>query len=167
MSTTETTMTPLRDRAAWQALKRHHAELEPVHLRDLFADDPDRGERLTAEAAGLYLDYSKNRITDETVALLLKLAEESGLRERIEAMFRGERINVYREPLGAARGAADAQGRIAGRRRRRRRRRGARGARSDVGVRRPRPLGRMEGPHRASRSATSSTSGSAARTSDR
>ena len=94
MSTTETTMTPLRDRAAWQALKRHHAEFEPVHLRELFADDPDRGARLTAEAAGLYLDYSKNRINDETVALLLKLAEESGLRERIEAMFRGERINT-------------------------------------------------------------------------
>ena len=94
MSTTETTMTHLRDRAAWQALKRHHAEFEPVHLRELFADDPDRGARLTAEAAGLYLDYSKNRIDDETVALLLKLAEESGLRERIEAMFRGERINT-------------------------------------------------------------------------
>jgi glucose-6-phosphate isomerase len=94
MSTSETTMIPLRDRAAWQALKKHHAELEPVHLRELFAVDPARGERLTAEAAGLYLDYSKNRITDETVALLLKLAEESALRERIDAMFRGDRINT-------------------------------------------------------------------------
>ena len=64
------------------------------HLRELFADDPKRGERLTVEAAGLYLDYSKNRITDETLKLLLQLAEESGLRERIDAMFRGDKINV-------------------------------------------------------------------------
>ena len=65
-----------------------------MHLRRLFADDPGRGERLTAEAAGIFLDYSKNRITDETVGLLLQLAEESDLRERIDAMFRGEKINV-------------------------------------------------------------------------
>ena len=93
MSTTTTTI-PLRTRPAWRALETHYEELDKVHLRDLFAGDPGRGERLTAEGAGLYLDYSKNRITDETVALLLQLAEESGLSERTEAMFRGDRINV-------------------------------------------------------------------------
>ena len=85
---------PLRSRRAWQALERHHAEIGDTHLRDLFAGDPDRGERLTAEAVGLYLDYSKNRVTDETIRLLLELAEESGLTERRAAMFRGEHINV-------------------------------------------------------------------------
>ncbi len=94
MSTIDTTMTPLRDRASWQALKTHFAEIEPLHLRELFARDPQRGERMTAEAAGLFLDYSKNRVTDETIALLLRLADESGLRERIDAMFRGDRINT-------------------------------------------------------------------------
>ncbi len=93
MSTTTAT-TPLRARPAWQALEQHHRQIRDLHLRELFARDPSRGERLVAEGAGLYLDYSKNRITDETVALLLALAEESGLRERTEAMFRGERINV-------------------------------------------------------------------------
>jgi glucose-6-phosphate isomerase len=88
------TATPLRDRPAWKALEKHHGEIRDVHLRDLFAEDPTRGERLTAEGAGLYLDYSKNRITDETIGLLLQLAEESGLAERTEAMFRGDRINV-------------------------------------------------------------------------
>jgi glucose-6-phosphate isomerase len=86
--------TPLASRAAWQALERHAAELRRVHLRDLFADDPGRGERLAAEGAGLYYDISKQRITDETVGLLLDLAEESGVSERAEAMFAGERINV-------------------------------------------------------------------------
>jgi glucose-6-phosphate isomerase len=85
---------PLRERPAWSALEKHHQEVLDVHLRDLFAGDPDRGERLAIEAAGLYLDYSKHRITDETVGLLIRLAEESGLRERIDAMFAGERINV-------------------------------------------------------------------------
>src|SRR3990170_3614746 len=85
---------PLRERPAWQALERHCQEIRDLHLRDLFAEDPTRGERLTAEGAGLYLDYSKNRVTDETIALLLALAEESGLAERTEAMFRGDRINV-------------------------------------------------------------------------
>ncbi len=86
--------TPLRRRPAWGTLERHHAEIEGRHLRELFERDPDRGERLTAAAAGLYLDYSKNRITDETISLLVGLAEESGLRARTEAMFRGERINT-------------------------------------------------------------------------
>ncbi len=85
---------PLRERAAWAALEKHYGEIRDVHLRDLFADDPERGQRLAAEGAGLYLDYSKNRITDETIGLLLQLAEESGLAERTEAMFRGDRINV-------------------------------------------------------------------------
>jgi glucose-6-phosphate isomerase len=89
-----TTTAPLRRRAAWKALEEHYAELKGKHLRDLFAEDAGRGERLTAEAVGLFLDYSKNRITDETVRLLVELAEESGLRDRVEAMFSGERINI-------------------------------------------------------------------------
>ncbi|HEU5192795.1 MAG TPA: glucose-6-phosphate isomerase [Methylomirabilota bacterium] len=86
--------TPLTARPAWKDLNAHYERIRPQHLRALFAADPTRGERLTAEAAGLYLDYSKNRVTDETLALLVRLAEESGLPERIEAMFRGDRINV-------------------------------------------------------------------------
>jgi glucose-6-phosphate isomerase len=84
----------LTERPAWKALAAHCQTVRGVHLRQLFADDPQRGERLTAEAAGIYLDYSKNRITDETLRLLLALAGECGLRERMDAMFRGERINV-------------------------------------------------------------------------
>jgi glucose-6-phosphate isomerase len=87
-------VTPLPERKAWQALKRHHAEIAGQHLRELFAADPGRGERLTAEAAGLYLDYSKNRVTDETMRLLLELAVESHVAEHRDAMFRGEHINV-------------------------------------------------------------------------
>jgi glucose-6-phosphate isomerase len=83
----------LTARPAWQALDAHHRRVREVHLRKLFADDPTRGERMTAEAVGLYLDYSKNRITDDTLMLLRQLAEESGLRARIDAMFRGEKIN--------------------------------------------------------------------------
>jgi glucose-6-phosphate isomerase len=86
--------TPLRERKAWQALRRHYDEIAGRHLRDIFAEDPGRGERLTAEAVGLYLDYSKNRVTDETMRLLVELAEESGVPERRDAMFRGEHINV-------------------------------------------------------------------------
>jgi glucose-6-phosphate isomerase len=85
---------PLTARQSWKALQAHRNGMEDRHLRALFAADPTRGERLTAEAAGIYLDYSKNRITDETVALLCRLAEECGLRERIDAMFRGDKINV-------------------------------------------------------------------------
>jgi glucose-6-phosphate isomerase len=80
--------------AVWRDLKDHHAMMQRLHLRSLFADDPARGERMTAEAAGVYLDYSKNRINDETLRLLVALAEQSGLRARIDAMFRGERINI-------------------------------------------------------------------------
>jgi glucose-6-phosphate isomerase len=85
---------PLTRRPAWDALRAHHAEIAGTHLRDLFGADPSRGERLTAEACGIYLDYSKNRITDDTVRLLLQLADESGLRGRIDAMFAGEKINI-------------------------------------------------------------------------
>lgn len=86
--------TPLRQRAAWAALEAHHATIAPRHLREIFAEDPRRGERLCAEAAGLYLDYSKNRVTDETMGLLMELAAESDLAGRRDAMFRGEHINV-------------------------------------------------------------------------
>src|ERR1700761_5047676 len=85
---------PLAERAAWAALTAHHGQIKSLHLRQLFADDAKRGERLTVDAAGLYLDYSKNRVTDETLDLLLQLAEESGLRARIDAMFSGEKINT-------------------------------------------------------------------------
>jgi glucose-6-phosphate isomerase len=87
-------ISPLRQRPAYAALAEHHAKIEERHLRDLFADDPDRGEWFSAEAAGLYLDYSKNRITDETLDLLLRLAEQSDLEERRDMMFAGKRINV-------------------------------------------------------------------------
>jgi glucose-6-phosphate isomerase len=85
---------PLRDRKAWQALERHHAEIGTRHLRELFESDPGRGERMVAEAVGIYLDYSKNRISNDTIQLLMELAEESELAQRRDAMFRGEHINV-------------------------------------------------------------------------
>jgi glucose-6-phosphate isomerase len=84
----------LTRRPEWAALQEHYRKIKGVHLRQLFADDPTRGERLTAEAAGLYFDYSKHRITDETIRLLVRLAEACGLRERIDAMFRGDKINL-------------------------------------------------------------------------
>ncbi len=84
----------LRERQAWKALEKHHAEIGERHLREFFAEDPDRGERLVAEGAGLILDYSKNRITDDTMKLLTQLADESGVAKRRDAMFRGEHINV-------------------------------------------------------------------------
>src|SRR2546422_927976 len=87
-------VSPLRQRPAWRALEEHVERMRGAHLRDLFADDAERGERLALEAVGLYFDYSKNRITDETIALLVQLAEQSGLRERIDAMFSGQKINV-------------------------------------------------------------------------
>jgi glucose-6-phosphate isomerase len=103
---------PLTKRPAWKALAAHYKKVRELHLRDLFADDPKRGERMTAEGAGLFLDYSKNRVTDETLQILLQLAEESGLRARIDAMFRGEKINttenraVLHVALRAPRGAS-------------------------------------------------------------
>jgi glucose-6-phosphate isomerase len=89
-----TAIQSLTDRPAWKALQAHYQSIRGVHLRKLFADDPQRGERLNTEALGIVFDYSKNRITDETLKLLLQLAEESGLRARIDAMFRGEKINI-------------------------------------------------------------------------
>jgi glucose-6-phosphate isomerase len=102
----------LTRRPAWKALRAHHKAVRELHLRDLFAADPKRGERLCAEAAGIYLDYSKNRITDETLGLLIQLAEQSGLRARIDAMFRGDKINITEDravlhvALRAPRGAS-------------------------------------------------------------
>jgi len=112
MTETMTGILPLTARPAWKALEAHHEKIRGLHLRRLFADDATRGERLTAEAVGIYLDYSKNRVTEETVALLCRLAEESGLRERINAMFRGDTINVTEDravlhvALRAARGTS-------------------------------------------------------------
>ncbi len=85
---------PPTQRPAWKSLQDHYHKIKDLHLRSLFAEDPHRAERLSIEELGIYLDYSKNRITDETLKLLLNLAETSGLRERIEAMFRGEKINI-------------------------------------------------------------------------
>ena len=106
------TKTRLIDRPAWKGLRAHAQKARALHLRDLFAQDGERGKRLTAEAAGLFLDYSKNRITGETIQLLLQLAEESGLRQRIDALFKGEKINrtenraVLHVALRAPRGAS-------------------------------------------------------------
>ncbi|MGB8566942.1 MAG: glucose-6-phosphate isomerase, partial [Pseudolabrys sp.] len=85
---------PCNERPAWKALVAHHQKMPDLHLRKLFADDPKRAECMTVEAVGLYLDYSKNRVTDETLKLLVQLADESGLRGRIDAMFRGDKINI-------------------------------------------------------------------------
>ncbi len=138
-----------------------------MHLRDLFAADPGRGERMTAEACGLYLDYAKHRVTAETIDLLVALAEESGVAERRDAMFRGEHINVTEDravlhvALRMPRDVAlvvDGVDVV---------RRGPRGARPDERVLRPRAGGRVDRVTRASRSGTWSTSGSAARISGR
>jgi len=91
MRETSTSLTPS---ATWKALEAHPSTTRNLHLTEMFAQDPNRGERFTVEAAGIYFDYSKNRITDQTSQLLLQLAGESGLRSRIDAMFRGKRINV-------------------------------------------------------------------------
>jgi glucose-6-phosphate isomerase len=87
----------LRLRPAWEALEKHYHSIKDIPIGRLFAEDRERGERLAVEVAGIYLDYSKNRITDETLRLLLQLARESGLREHIDAMFRGDKINVSRK----------------------------------------------------------------------
>src|SRR6267143_6310648 len=89
-----TGMSPLTARRSWKALQAHQEKIRELHLRELFVDDATRGERLIAESVGIYLDYSKNRVTDETLALLCRLAAECGLRERIDAMFRGDKINL-------------------------------------------------------------------------
>jgi glucose-6-phosphate isomerase len=87
-------MIQLTHQPAWKALQDHYQKIQPLHLRNLFAEDPKRGERLSVEALGIYLDYSKNRVTDDTMRLLLDLAESSGLRSRIASMFNGEKINI-------------------------------------------------------------------------
>src|SRR5664279_3157299 len=92
--TTTTSRLPLTQRPAWKALAAHHAEVRGLHLTTLFAQDPGRGERLNLSAADLFLDYSKNRVTDQTLELLLNLAREADLAGRIEAMFRGDKINT-------------------------------------------------------------------------
>jgi glucose-6-phosphate isomerase len=92
--TTTQRLVPLTKRKAWKSLQAHYKSVHELHLRNLFAEDPQRGERMTAEAVGLFLDYSKNRVTDETLKLLIGLAEEVGLQSRIDAMFRGEKINI-------------------------------------------------------------------------
>jgi glucose-6-phosphate isomerase len=89
-----TKLTPLSERPAWKALAAHHQQIHETQLKRLFADDPARGERFTVEAGGIFLDYSKNRVTDETLKLLIQLADESGLRSHIDAMFSGEKINI-------------------------------------------------------------------------
>src|ERR1039458_6223309 len=90
----------LTDRLSYQALQAHYQQIHQRYLSDLFAEDPVRGERMHAEAAGLYLDYSKNRITDETLRLLVALADDCGLRARIDAMFRGDQINCTEKRSG-------------------------------------------------------------------
>ncbi|MDQ1693926.1 MAG: glucose-6-phosphate isomerase, partial [Acidobacteriaceae bacterium] len=89
-----TQSTSLLEQPAWQGLKQHAKEISKITLRQLFDSDPERGTRFTTEAVGLFLDYSKNRVTEETLRLLVQLAEQRGLKQRIEAMFRGEKINV-------------------------------------------------------------------------
>ncbi|GIW82137.1 MAG: glucose-6-phosphate isomerase [Gemmatales bacterium] len=87
-------MTPLRQRASWKALEDHYAKIKNIHLRQLFAENPKRGQEMAVEALGIYFDYSKNRVTAETIKLLLNLAEEADLRSRIDSMFKGEKINI-------------------------------------------------------------------------
>ena len=87
-------LTPLVQRPSWQKLEEHYQNIQDQHMRTLFAEDPHRGERFALEAVGIYLDYSKNRVTDETLRLLLELAASAGLREHIDAMFKGEKINI-------------------------------------------------------------------------
>ena len=167
VGTTSKALKPLTKRKAWKALQAHHKQVRDLHLRNLFADDPQRGERMTAEAVGLFLDYSKNRITDETLKLLVGLAEESGLQSRIDAMFRGEKINVTEKravlhvALRAPQGVIDRRGR------RERRTPGPRRARQD-GELLPTAFAAENGKGTpASPFATSSTSASAAPTSGR
>ena len=112
MSRGTSSLSSLNSRPAWKSLEGHYQKTKDIHLRALFENDPRRGERMSAEAVGVYLDYSKNRITDETIALLIELADQVGLRARIEAMFRGEKINttedraVLHVALRAPRGAS-------------------------------------------------------------
>ena len=152
----------LTDRPAWKALTAHYQSLKNTHLRQLFADDATRGQRMTLEAVGIYFDYSKNRITDETLKLLIKLAEECELPGRIEAMFGGEKINMTenRAVLHVAlRAPQDAKIVVDGEN-------VVPGVHAVLDkmsrLRQSHPQRRVEGAHRASGSKTSSTSASAA-----
>ena len=151
-SKTDRSVSPLTERPAWKALEAHYQEIRKLHLRELFADDPERGERLTAEAAGLYLDYSKNRITAETLKLLLQLAEESGLRRGSMPCSAGDKINITenRAVLHVALRAPTRRIDPGGRQERRAR--GPRRARQDGRFFQPRPQRRVEGPHRQAHS---------------
>ena len=139
---------PLTQRPAWKALVLHHQAISKLHLRELFAADPDRGERLTAEAAGLFLDYSKNRITDETLKLLLQLAEESGLRGASTPCSAARRSTSRRTAPCCTSPCARRGTRSIHRRRQECGARGPCGARQDGGLCRPRAQRRLEGPHR-------------------
>ena len=104
-----TKFVPLNERKAWKALEAHHKTMETATLKEMFASDPARGERLTAEAGGVFLDYSKNRVTDETLKLLIELAVESGVKERAEAMFTGREDQHHGGAECAACGAAGSE----------------------------------------------------------
>ncbi len=137
---------------AWKALQTHHDETRDLQLRELFAKDPARGERLIAEAEGIFLDYSKNRVTEDTLKLLFGLAQESGLKARIDAMFQGVKINTTenRAVLHVAlRAPTDA---VNCRRRRKHRAKGARGPRQDGEILRPRAKRGLEGAYRQAHS---------------
>ena len=138
----------LREAAAWKALESHYVELAGTHLRDLFAADPERGERLVADGAGLHLDFSKNRITDETRDAARRAGPRARRRGAPRSDVRRRAHQRLRGPRRPPRGAADAARALADRRRRRRGQAGARDARPDGGLRRAGPLRRVDGPHR-------------------
>ena len=157
----------LTARPAWKALEAHHQKIRDVHLRQLFADDPKRGERLTAEAAGLFLDYSKNRITDETLKLLLQLAEECGLASASTPCSAARRSTSRRIGPSCTWPCARREAPSIVVDGEERRARGPRRARQDGRLRQPRPQRRVEGPYRQAHPQRRSTSASAAPTSDR
>ena len=140
--------TKLQNRPAWAALTAHHQKLAPLHLRELFAKDPGRGERLTVEAVGIFLDYSKNRVTDETLALLGKLARGVGAARADRRHVSRRQDQRHREPRGASRRAAGAQGILDRGRRRERGAARARRPRQDERLCQPRPQRRLHRPHR-------------------
>ena len=140
--------TPLQQQLAFRALDAHHGEIADAHLRDLFAADPGRGAASSRTGCGIHLDYSKHRVTDETLRLLVQLAGETGVAERRDAMSPGERINVTENRSVLHVALRMPRGEIADRGRARRRRRRPRGARPHRCVRRTDPLGRVDGPHR-------------------
>ena len=163
----KTTIKPLTQRTAWKALAVHHKKIRHLHLRELFAEDSKRGERLTVEAAGLFLDYSKNRITDETLKLLLQLARESNLAQTDRRHVPRRKNQPHGKPRGPARRVARAEGSIHSRGRQKRRARGPRRARQDGRLSPTASAAARGRATPASPSATSSTSASAVPTSAR